>query len=81
MNTLQKNHSLGVFGDISRAEVIRQRVSTASNNNIINSIRSGLIRPDAHWLGLFEQAIELVAEIVLEAGAKKNRQSTSTFAV
>ncbi|MCA9140730.1 MAG: hypothetical protein KDB00_28350, partial [Planctomycetales bacterium] len=60
--------------------VIRQRVSTASNNNI-NSIRSELIRPDDHWLGLFEQAIELVAEIVLEADAKKNRQSTSTFAV
>ena len=44
------------------AEVIRQRVSTASTNNIINSIRSGLIRPDDHWLGLFEQAIELVTE-------------------
>ena len=43
----------GVFGDISRAEVIRQRVSTASNNNIINSIRSGLIRrtlSDGLWI-------------------------------
>ena len=61
--------------------MIRQRVSTASNNIIINSIRSGLIRPDAHWLGLFEQAIELVAEVELETGAKKNRQSTSMYAV
>ena len=45
------------------AEVIRQRVTMAScRNNIINGIRLGFIRPDDHWLSLFEQAIELAAE-------------------
>ena len=44
------------------AEVIRQRVASACRNSIIQSIRSGLIRPDEHWLSLFEQAIEWVAE-------------------
>ena len=45
------------------AEVIRQRVSMAScPNNIIKGIRLGFIRPDDHWLSLFEQAIELAAE-------------------
>ena len=44
------------------AEVIRQHVASACRNSIIQSIRSGLIRPDEHWLSLFVQAIEWVAE-------------------
>ncbi|WP_146519224.1 IS91 family transposase [Stieleria varia] len=46
------------------AAVIGQRISMPSKNAFINGMRSGLIQPDAHWLSLIEQAIELVSEEV-----------------
>ncbi|WP_146520674.1 hypothetical protein [Stieleria varia] len=46
------------------AAVIRQRISMPSKNAFINGMRYGLIQPDAHWLSLIEQAIELVSEEV-----------------